>query len=84
MDAWMKKYLCPIVGILGLLLISCSTPSVPPNKLVDGYCDIAQPILLLKAEIPLLSRGTKSQILIHNKTWEQHCGNAEAVSGSKG
>lgn len=70
----MKKSYAPIVGILGILLISCSTPSVPPNKLVDGYCDIAQPILLLKSELPLLSRETKSQILVHNKTWKKKCG----------
>ena len=73
MDAWMKKYCAPIVGILGILLISCSTPSVPPTKLVDGYCDIAKPILLLKSEIPLLSRETKAQILIHNKAWKDKC-----------
>lgn len=69
----MKKSYAPIVGILGILLISCSTPSVPPTKLVDGYCDIASPILLLKSEIPLLSLETKKQILVHNKTWKEKC-----------
>lgn len=69
----MKNFMIPIVGLAGTLLIACSTPTVPPNKLVDGYCDIAKPILLAKKEIPILSQETKRQILVHNEIWARKC-----------
>lgn len=75
----MKQYIAPIVGCAGILLISCSTPSVPPTKFEDGYCDIAQPILLLKSEIPKLSQETKRQIWAHNETWDRKCNSRRKV-----
>ena len=60
--------------LISLLTMSCSTTG-PAPILVSDYCESAQPIYLAKEEIPVLTRETKSQILIHNKIWQRKCGN---------
>lgn len=69
----MKHIYLPIIGIVGTLLIACSQPIVPPNKIVYNYCDLSQPIYLDKSEIPILTQETKRQILVHNRTWKEKC-----------
>ncbi|WMM91876.1 hypothetical protein [Escherichia phage Ecp_YSF] len=49
-------------------IVSCSQ-----SGFVSDYCLIAQPIYLDVAEVKILSRETKTQILVHNETWAQKC-----------
>ena len=49
-------------------IVSCSQ-----SGFVSDYCLIAQPIYLDVAEVKVLSRETKTQILVHNETWAQKC-----------
>jgi hypothetical protein len=64
---------CGII-FASLALAGCpSSKTLPTYTVVDSYCDIARPILPLKAEIILLSRETKQQIYAHNETWKKKC-----------
>lgn len=70
--------------ISGILLVSCkSVDSVPRYTVVDTYCDIAKPILLLRSEVNALSRETKQQIYAHNETWKKKC-NDDKMPSRKG
>lgn len=63
-----------IAILIALILAGCAKPvEVPPTKIINNYCDLSEPIYLLKAEIPKLSLQTKQQIYIHNTTWNMIC-----------
>lgn len=70
----MKHFGKVIAGALVCgMLASCSTQQLQPVKYIDGYCEVARPIIIAKTEIPLLTRETKSQIYVHNETWFAKC-----------
>lgn len=54
-----------------LLLTGCATVQ-PQTQLVDTSCNWVKPIYVSKKDV--LTDGTASQILIHDKKWKTFCG----------
>lgn len=63
-----------VIFLMTMLTASCVTRGSGP-VVIDTACDWVKPIYLTDHDINVMSKQTKRELLVHNRSWRANCQN---------